>query len=42
MADYINSRREETKLLADYAEGTFYEGYVCKLADIELEYSDLL
>lgn len=42
MADYINSRREETKLLADYAEGTFYEGCVCKLADIELEYSDLL
>lgn len=42
MADYINSRREETKLLVDCAEGTFYEGYVCKLADIELEYSDLL
>lgn len=42
IADYINSRREETKLLADCAEGTFYEGYVCKLADIELEYSDLL
>ena len=42
IADYINNWREETKLLADCAEGTFYEGYVCKLADIEPENSDLL
>lgn len=42
ITDYINSRCEETKLLADCVEGTFNEGYVCKLADIELEYSDLL